>query len=136
MRVVFDTNVLVAAFISEGLCSKLLHRANRRDFDLYISSFIIREFQKALKTKIGLSKSGIKVLTDLLNEVVKLMNPKKRDEKQARGICRDKEDDLVLACALACDADYLVTGNQDLLEIRKIGKVRIVSPRDFELKFD
>ena len=135
MRVVFDTNVLVAAFISEGLCSKLLHRANRRNFDLYISSFIITEFQKTLKAKIGLSDSEIKALTDLLHEIVKMADPGEKEEKQAEGTCRDKADDRVLACALASKADYLITGDQDLLEIRKFHKVRIITPRDFELQF-
>jgi len=135
VRVVFDTNVLVAAFISEGLCSKLLHRANRGNFDLYISSFIIIEFQKTLKAKIGLSESEIKALVDLLQETVRVADPGEKEEKQAEGTCRDKADDHVLACALACKADYLVTGDQDLLEIRKFHKVRIITPRDFELKF-
>lgn len=135
MRVVFDTNVLVAAFISEGLCSKLLHRANRRNFDLYISSFIITEFQKTLKAKIGLSDSEIKALTALLHEIVKMADPGEKEEGQAGGICRDKADDHVLACALASKADYLVTGDQDLLEIKRFHKVRIITPRDFELQF-
>lgn len=136
MRVVFDTNVLIAAFISEGLCSKLFSRANKLYFDLYSSSFLISEFQKALNTKIGASKSEIKAMTDLLIEVVILADPVEGQERQARGSCRDQEDDLVLACALACKADYLVTGDRDLLEIKKFHKTKVVSPREFELLFD
>jgi putative PIN family toxin of toxin-antitoxin system len=136
LRVVFDANVLIAAFISEGLCSKLLSRANKRYFDLYSSSFLISEFQKALKTKIGASKSEIKALTDLLIEVVMLADPAEEQVRQARGTCRDREDDPVLACALACKADYLVTGDRDLLEIKKFHKTKILSPREFELLFD
>ena len=37
MNVVFDTNVLIAAFLTEGVCSKLLVRARRGDFDLFLS---------------------------------------------------------------------------------------------------
>ncbi len=136
MRVVFDANVLIAAFICEGLCSKLLSRANKRYFDLYSSSFLISEFREALQTKIRASKSEIKALTDLLIEVVTLADPTEGQERQARGTCRDKEDDPVLACALACKADYLVTGDRDLLEIKKFRKTKIVSPREFELLFD
>jgi putative PIN family toxin of toxin-antitoxin system len=136
LRVVFDANVLIAAFIGEGLCSKLLSRANKRYFDLYSSSFLISEFQEALQTKIRASKSEIKALTDLLIEVITLADPTEGQERQARGTCRDKEDDPVLACALACKADYLVTGDRDLLEIKKFHKTKIVSPREFELLFD
>jgi putative PIN family toxin of toxin-antitoxin system len=71
-----------------------------------------------------------------LIEVVTLADPTEGQERQARGTCRDQEDDPVLACALACKADYLVTGDRDLLEIKKFHKIKIVSPREFELLFD
>jgi len=49
MKVVFDTNVLLAAFLTEGLCSKLLLRAKRGEFDLYLCPFILHEFRDKLK---------------------------------------------------------------------------------------
>lgn len=82
-----------------------------------------------------MSDSEIKALSDLLHEIIKMADPGEKEERQAVGICRDKADDHVLACALACKADYLVTGDQDLLEIRKFHKVRIITPRDFQLQF-
>ena len=87
-------------------------------------------------TKIKASKSEIKALAGLLMEVVTLADPTEGQERQARGTCRDKEDDSVLACALACKADYLITGDRDLLEIKKFHKTKILSPREFELLFD
>jgi len=51
------------------------------------------------------------------------------------GICRDKDDDHVLACALETKADYLVTGDGDLLILKKFHKTCIVTPREFELFF-
>jgi len=59
LKVVFDTNVLISAFAAEGLCSKLLERANKHDFILYVSPFILEEFKRTLKIKIGLSKREI-----------------------------------------------------------------------------
>ena len=52
------------------------------------------------------------------------------------GVCRDKDDDIVLACALEAAVDYLVTGDKDLLILKKFRGIRIVTPRDFELLFD
>ena len=135
MKVVFDTNVLMAAFITEGLCSRLMLRANRGDFDLYASSSIIQEFEEALKMKAGFSRQEIRALISLVGEIVLFTEPGENHKKKAHGICRDKTDDHVLACALACNADYLVTGDKDLLEIKRLHHVLVVSPRDFELLF-
>jgi len=51
-------------------------------------------------------------------------------------VCRDRDDDLILACADTADADYLVTGDKDLLVLERYGRSKILSPRDFELMFE
>lgn len=135
MKVVFDTNVLAAAFITEGLCSRLLLRANRGDFELCISSSIIREFEEFLRIKAGFSRSEIKAVISLVDEIASFSEPEKNHHKRAQGICRDQADEHVLACALACHADYLVTGDKDLLEVKRLHHLRVISPRDFELLF-
>ena len=50
-------------------------------------------------------------------------------------ICRDSNDDNVLACSLAAETDYLVTGDADLLNLRSFRNTLIISPRDFESLF-
>jgi putative PIN family toxin of toxin-antitoxin system len=52
------------------------------------------------------------------------------------GICRDKDDDNVLACAWEGAVDYLVTGDKDLLHLKVFKGIRIITPREFELLFD
>lgn len=136
MKVIFDTNVLMAAFLTEGLCSRILLRANRGDFDLYISSSIIREFEEALRIKAGFSRRESGAIISLVNEIVQLAEPKENDKRKAHGLCRDETDDHVLACALACNADYLVTGDKDLLEVKRLHHLTVISPREFELLFD
>ncbi len=49
---------------------------------------------------------------------------------------RDKDDDNVLACAMEAAAEYLVTGDKDLLAMKKYKGTRIITPREFELLFD
>ncbi len=51
-------------------------------------------------------------------------------------VCRDKDDDHVLACAVSADAKYLVTGDKDLLSLKAYKDIRIMAPRDFELLFE
>lgn len=58
--------------------------------------------------------------------------------KKTISVCRDVEDDMVLECCLAAKADFLVTGDKDLLEIDPsalretgLGRLGILRPRDF-----
>ncbi len=135
MKVIFDTNVLVAAFATEGLCSHLLKRANRGEFEIYVSPFILQEFQEKLKTKLSLSQKEIREIMALLKQLVKIVDPE-RQRIKIPNICRDKDDDLVIACGLASKADYIVTGDRDLLEIKEYKAIKIINPRKFELLFD
>jgi putative PIN family toxin of toxin-antitoxin system len=134
LRVIFDTNVFVAAFAAQGLCSKLLERANKHDFVLYISPFIIDELKRVLETKISLSTIEIEEAISLIAEVAKVINPEKTGIKVEK-VCRDKDDDNIPACVLAVNAHYLVIGDKDLLELKKYKKTKIIPPRTFELLF-
>ena len=134
MKALFDTNVLVAAFSSEGLCSKLLSRANSSDFQLYLSPFILGELSRNLKKKVDLSNREIQEVILLLKEISITVDPLKFGIK-VTGACRDKDDDNIIASALAANVDYLVTGDNDLLVLGKYKGIKVITPRDFELLF-
>ena len=132
MRVVFDTNILLAAFLTEGVCSKLLSRAKKRQFDLITCPFILGEVERNLKKKFSANTNEINNVLNLTAAATyNIVDP----AVIVNGICRDKDDDHVLACALETKADYLVTGDGDLLILKKFHKTRIVTPREFELFF-
>lgn len=133
MRAVFDTNVLIAAFLTEGVCSTLLVRARRGECELILSTDIIREFERTLQRKFLLSQaelSGVrKVLAEATKEVLQKVNP-------IAPVCRAPDDDRILACAHdGAHADYIVTGDEDLLVLTRYDTVHIVTPRDFESLF-
>ena len=133
MRAVFDTNVLVAAFVTEGICSKLLMRGRRKQFHLIVCPVILKEFEHVLIKKFSATRnetrSALQVAFDAIHSVV-------HPSQSVESVCRDPEDDAILACALEARADYLVTGDKDLLELKVFKGVRIVPPRDFELLFN
>jgi putative PIN family toxin of toxin-antitoxin system len=130
MKVVFDTNVLVSPFVTEGVCSKLLGRARRRQFQLITCPFILKELETVLLKKFSATKGETRQVLRILAEAISaLVQP----AQPVSGICRDQDDDRILACAIAVNADSLVTGDSDLLELREFRGIRIVSPRDFEL---
>ena len=130
MKVVFDTNVLVSAFVTEGVCSKLLGRARRRQFELITCPFILKELEAVLLKKLSATRGETRQVLRILAEAISvLVHP----THPVSGICRDPDDDHILSCAIAASADYLVTGDSDLLELREFRGIRIVAPRGLEL---
>jgi putative PIN family toxin of toxin-antitoxin system len=132
MKAVFDTNVLVAAFVTEGVCAKLLGRARRKQLDLVLSPFILEEFENVLLKKFSASKEQVGTASHLISEVAQTVST----TSVVSGICRDPDDDHILSCALSAEADYLVTGDSDLLELKAFHGIRIVTPGAFELLFE
>lgn len=132
MKAVFDTNVLIAAFLTEGICAKLIVRAHRRDFDLILCDGILQEFKRVLKKKFATTpfetSEALTILSEATQEILGQTN-------SVTPICRDSDDDLILACAKDAAADYIVTGDEDLLVLKNYEWIRIVSPREFEKLF-
>lgn len=132
MKAVFDTNVLVAAFLTEGLCSDLLIRARKQAFDLVLCDDIIREFEGILKKKFKLSSADMNeiksIISEAASEIIDHLSPIPR-------ICRDPDDDMIIACAIDSAADYIVTGDEDLLILKKYKDVIILNPRNFAMIF-
>lgn len=132
MRVLFDTNVLLAAFLTEGLCWKLLVKANRKEFSLFTSPYILNEFEDKLYKKFASTKDEVHEAINLVMEIAQSVDHKEKGI-HVKGICRDKKDDDILASAIASEANYLITGDSDLLALKKYKGIKILSPREFEL---
>jgi len=126
MRVFLDTNVLVSAVATRGLCADVL-REILVSHQPVVSAPLIAELKNILHTKIGIPQEIIsdfvEVLTQdsILSENTKLINID----------INDKDDILILSTALHGNAELFVTGDKELLELEKIQSMRIVSPRKF-----
>jgi putative PIN family toxin of toxin-antitoxin system len=132
VKAVFNTNVLVAAFLTEGLCSDLLLRARKQAFDLVLCDGIIKEFEGILKKKFKLSSNDLYEITSIVSEVASEildhLSPVPR-------ICRDPNDDMIIVCAIDVAADYIVTGDEDLLILKRYKDIIILNPRNFAAIF-
>ncbi|MDQ5984966.1 MAG: hypothetical protein CSYNP_00664 [Syntrophus sp. SKADARSKE-3] len=132
MKAVFDTNVLIAAFLTEGLCSGLLIRARKRAFNLVLCDDLIREFDSIMAKKFKLTSTDISEISAIISEAAAEMLHK---HNHVPSICRDPNDDMVIACAVDAAADYIVTGDDDLLVLKKYKNIMIINPRNFEALF-
>ena len=132
MKAVFDTNVLIAAFLTEGICAKLMVRARKRDFDLILCDGILQEFKRILKKKFATSPHETSEALIILSEAALEIHGQ---TDSITSICRDSDDDLILACAGDAVADYVVTGDEDFLVLKNYEGTSIVTPKEFEKLF-
>ena len=132
MKAVFDTNVLIAAFLTEGLCSGLLIRARKQAFNLVLCDDIIREFEGILMKKFKLTSIDISEISTIVSEAVSEILHKLGP---IPNICGDPNDDMIIACAMDAAADYIVTGDEDLLILKRYKDIVIINPRNFESLF-
>jgi uncharacterized protein len=132
VKAVFDTNVLIAAFLTEGICSGLLIRARKQAFNLVLCDDIIREFEGILIKKFKLTSTDIPeisaIVSEAASEILHNLDP-------IPNICRDPNDDMIIACAIDAAADYIVTGDEDLLILKRYKDIVIINPRNFEALF-
>ena len=132
MKAVFDTNVLIAAFLTEGICAKLLIRARRRDFDMILCDGILQEFKRVLKKKFAASPHEMSEAVIILSAAAQDIF--RRTDSMA-SVCRDPDDNVILDCAREAVADYIVTGDEDLLVLKNYEGISILSPSEFEKLF-
>lgn len=126
MRIFFDTNVLVSAFIAHGTSSEVFEHC-LSSCQVYTSPFIMGELKDVLSSKLHLSASRITEISEFLMSNLELVEAGGLEEK----VCRDPDDDFVLAGAFAAKADCLITGDEDLLVLKEYKGVRIINPSDF-----
>ncbi len=126
MKIILDTNVLIAAFVARGYCHELFENCARQH-TLITSDFILNEFQEKLAKKFKLGSEEIHQVSELLLSRMKVVIPVKLEQQ----ICRDADDDNVIATAIAGDCDCIITGDKDLLVLKQYQSVSIFSPNDF-----
>lgn len=126
MRVFLDSNVLVSAFTTRGLCADVL-RVVLRDHTLLTGEFNLRELRRVLRTRMDAPAHVVDAAESLLREQVVIPMP----EVPAPVDVRDPDDAWVLASASNGDADILVTGDRDLLTLGSDAPLTILTPREW-----
>ncbi len=126
MRLLLDTNVLVAALVARGTCHELLEHCVREHV-VVSSQSLLDELGEVLERKFRQRAADVQSARRLFAETLTLVEPAALDVP----ICRDRDDDVVLATALAGACDAIVTGDQDLLVLDPFRGIRVISPTAF-----
>ena len=127
VRVVCDTNVLVSALIGSPTNQKIFNLFRQGRIILLFSKETLLELAEVLnRREFKIPPSDIRSLFRLIRRRAELIS-----RLQVISRCRDPKDDVVLATAFSGKADFLVTGDKDILAVKSPMKPRIVTPSQF-----
>lgn len=126
MRIVLDTNVIVAAFAARGLCAEVFEVCIT-GHTLVTSEAILDEIRSSLQKKVKLHKNVVREVIGYLKDVTEIVEP----DSIGSTICRDKDDLPVIGTATRGNASCIVTGDADLLSLKNYMGIDIITPREF-----
>jgi putative PIN family toxin of toxin-antitoxin system len=126
VRVFLDTNVLVSAFATRGLCADVLRHVIA-EHQLLVGEFVLGELVPVLRKRIRLPAEDIAAIEEFLRGYEVVPKPKHASDVKIR----DADDAWILASAVAGKADVIVSGDPDLLVLGKRSPVPVMSPREY-----
>lgn len=127
-RIVLDTNVFVSGIFWKGPPHKILEAWSRRQVQLILSNEILEEYTRVgeILTK-KYSSIDLFPFIELLTIECQFYKPISLREQ----VSIDRDDDKFIACALAAEVDYLISGDKHLLDVNNYKGLKIIKPRQF-----
>ncbi|HEX9903060.1 MAG TPA: putative toxin-antitoxin system toxin component, PIN family [Acidobacteriota bacterium] len=126
MRIFLDTNILVSAVATRGLCADVL-REVLTFHEIIISEQLLSELGKSLIRKLGVPKSLVEEFVEILVQDAHFAQP-----SALPGVkIHDRDDLAILSADLNGKADLFITGDKELLTLGSVGPMDIVNPRKF-----
>ena len=129
-RVVLDTNVYISAMVFGGTPRRIVDLARAGQVETYISAPILLEVAEKLQNKFGWQVGRVEKAVKAIARLAKVVKP----EVNYKVVKADADDNKIIECAAAVKADWVVTGDKHLLDLKKWGKVKMVKPKDFWVK--
>ena len=131
LKVVADTSTIISGLLWKGNESKLLQEAEEENIRLFISKEILEEIEQVinydqLQKYIAESELTKEQLLEKVNSLCHIVF----GEKLNIDICRDKRDNKIIECAVHAKADFIVSGDKDILSLKEYEKIKIISTNE------
>jgi putative PIN family toxin of toxin-antitoxin system len=133
MKLVLDTNIFVSAFYWGGNPQKIINRVIDGLDSLCISNEILNEIA------VVMARPKFNTATEIIEEYIQAIEKLGRKvfiTGKIKGICRDKNDDDKIECGITGGADYLITGDEDLLVLGFYKNLKIVTIKEYLKTFN
>lgn len=136
MRIVADTNVLLSGVVSPTRApGQVIEALGRGQCTLVITARLWAEFERALGYRriheFIARHGGEASVTVAIARLQTLVQFVPSESPAERWLLEDDDDNWVIQCAITGRADYIVTGDSDLLGLKSIGSIQVVTPRQF-----
>jgi putative PIN family toxin of toxin-antitoxin system len=125
--VVLDTNIYVSSLFWHGNPYQIVQEALNNEILVFISDKIIEELKRVLKRDFGLLQSQINEAIDAVTMFTNLIKP----EEEINILTEDQTDNRILECAAASKAEFIITGDNHLLKLKRFRNTRILKPEQF-----
>jgi len=127
MKIVLDTNVLISATFWEGNESKIIKKAENGEIQIFTSSGILDEFEDVLlrdefELKIDEMGKTVEEIIEKLVSIAIVVEPKKVVDV----VRHDPDDNKILECAIEAEADYIISGDRHLLDLKEFEHIKII----------
>ncbi len=129
IRILLDTNVYISAILFNGKPRLILEDIIEERVNAYISNDILKELEETLsKPKFKLTTDFIQIVLSEIRDITRLVNTTPLNNYLD---LRDRNDFHILEAAFSAKVDYLITGDKDLLSLKKIREFKIINPEDY-----
>lgn len=132
MRIVLDTNILIAAALKGGFSEEILELALKGDLiELICSEAILGELQNKLTSKFKWREIAARSFANQISQTCEIVEIKEK----LNIITRDPDDNKILECAVAGKVDLIVSADQDLIKLKKFRGIGIIHPKTLAWTF-
>ena len=132
MRVVLDTNVVMSAIFFGGDPKAIVRAAVSKQIELVATKAVLAEYREvAERLHEHYHAVSFRRPLAILESLVKLVRP----ATLGGAVCRDPDDDAIIACALGGKAKIICSGDDDLLALNGFRGLEIQKPREFKTRY-
>jgi putative PIN family toxin of toxin-antitoxin system len=129
LRILLDTNVYISAILFKGKPRQILQELVDERVTAFTSNEILKELEDSLsKPKFKFTNDFVQIVLTEIRDITKLISTSPLKNYLD---LRDRNDYHILEAAFSAKIDYLITGDKDLLSLKKISEFKIVSPEEF-----
>lgn len=126
--VVFDTNVLISATLWDNSeAQKILFKCIKNDIKIFSSKEIIEEYKRILERDFDYRDEEIREILEKVFRFLSLVIPKNKVDI----VKEDSDDNKIIECALESNADYIITYDKHLLNLKSYNGIKIIKPDEF-----
>ncbi|EKD65502.1 MAG: hypothetical protein ACD_50C00069G0002 [uncultured bacterium] len=130
-KAVLDTNIYLSGIIFGGNAKHILDLVIEDKITVFISPAIFLEIAEKLEQKFNWDKNRIITVVKTISKTATAVNPKQK----INAVKADRNDNKIIEAAVESNADFIITGDKHLLNLKKYREIKIVSPSQFLTKY-